>query len=454
MNLDSKSPQKKLRRSLARFQQKYFCRTYVTAALCRCSFFAFFAFFVSRQFAKLLFLPFRRSLRRFRRRFVRRLGFRHLTFMLALHLHQRVMRLLRTFAAFLLFALRLFLLRWLLDSRKLPQRFFSLFGRLSSSRQLQREHLLDHRIKLRSFRHSNSFQFVANGGNSSPQRPPFIQVRLDLRERAGISRFRQQVAGPVRRHLFHELEGVNRSIQFLAGQFLAGRFGLLAEAQNLFRLGGAEPQFPQQVRLLAIFQPSQNRQQHRSRQPRPQTRHHQVVPHLAQLVDRFIVRFFLRQQRVHHLQQFVLFPRLQRAGRLFFLCQRAQLLARVFRRDAVMQIALHRQFQPLLRALLQLKAHPRRVSQHPQQSRRLVGEAVNRQRANLAAFNIRKPVRWVQQQSARSRIQRNGNRVQRKIAPPQILHDGGPTNIRPGSRPYIMVIARRGNASLAFARKQ
>src|SRR6266404_1562616 len=246
MNLDSKSPQKKLRRSLARFQQKYFSPQFSginshNRALLRAGAHWLAALrplrlatptVILRQRsdrristdtslenqassspAQLLLLPFRRALRRFCRRFVRRLRFRRFPFRLALHLHQRVMRLLRTFAAFLLFALRLFLLRRLLDSRKFPQSFFSLFGSLASSRQLQREHLFDHRIKLRPFRHSNSFQFVANRANSSPQWPPFIEVRLDFRKRRRISRFRQQVADPVRRHFFHKLEGVNRSVQ-------------------------------------------------------------------------------------------------------------------------------------------------------------------------------------------------------------------------------------------------
>ena len=86
--------------------------------------------------------------------------------------------------------------------------------------------------------------------------------------------------------------------------------------------------------------------------------------------------------------------------------------------------ALDGEIEPFLGALFDFESHASRKPQHSQQPDRLVRETVNRQRANLPALDVRQAVGGIKKQSPRSRIQRNGNRIERKIAPPQVFHDG------------------------------
>ena len=151
--------------------------------------------------------------------------------------------------------------------------------------------------------------------------------------------------------------------------------------------------------------------------------------------------------------QVVVFPFLQHQMRALFAAQAAQLLPGIFGRDALLQFAFNRQVEPFLGARFQLESHARGQAQRAQQAHRLIREAVNRQRADFAVLDVRQSVGGIEQQSARSRIQRDGNRIQRKIAPPQIFHDGGPAHLRPRAGTNVVFIARGGDAALDVARR-
>lgn len=79
---------------------------------------------------------------------------------------------------------------------------------------------------------------------------------------------------------------------------------------------------------------------------------------------------------------------------------------------------------------------------------------MNGKGANFAVLDVREAIRGVEQQSARRRIQRDGNCVERKVAASQILHDGGPANFRARARAHVVVIARGGKTALAIPGEQ
>ena len=174
MNLDSKSPRKELRCSFAGFQQKSFPLGHSSGLNLQNKLPAVAA--VSLQ--SLLPFRFRHRFPGFHHRLVRSGRGTWLALRFSLHLHQRIVCFLRTLSRLFLFALRLLLFRRFLDSGEFPQSLFPLLGRLASSIHLQCEHLFNHRIELRSFRHSNACQFFAHGPNSCSQRPPLVQIRL------------------------------------------------------------------------------------------------------------------------------------------------------------------------------------------------------------------------------------------------------------------------------------
>ncbi len=58
-----------------------------------------------------------------------------------------------------------------------------------------------------------------------------------------------------------------------------------------------------------------------------------------------------------------------------------------------------------------LKFHARRVAQNAHQPNRLIGERVNRERANFLLLEVGQAVRRIEQQPARLHVQRNGDGV-------------------------------------------
>src|SRR5258708_35680913 len=129
----------------------------------------------------------------------------------------------------------------------------------------------------------------------------------------------------------------------------------------------------------------------------------------------------------------------------------AKLTAGILRFNGVLQIALDGQIKPFLGALLNLEAHARREAQDPQQTDRLVGEAVNGERAHFGTLNIGQAVCRVEQQAARGGVERNSDGVEGEVAPAEIFHDGGPANLGARSGTNIMDVASGGNGAPAVA---
>src|SRR5258708_1501747 len=129
----------------------------------------------------------------------------------------------------------------------------------------------------------------------------------------------------------------------------------------------------------------------------------------------------------------------------------AKLTAGILRFNGVLQIALDGQIKPFLGALLNLEAHARRKAQDPQQTDRLVREAVNGESTHFGTLNIGQAVSGIEQQAARGGVERNGDSVEGEVAPAQIFHDGGPANLGARSGTNVMVVPGGGNAALAVA---
>ena len=107
----------------------------------------------------------------------------------------------------------------------------------------------------------------------------------------------------------------------------------------------------------------------------------------------------LGKLRMQRFQQVMRFPRLQNRRRLFLARDLPKFAAGIFRRNRFLQLALHGQLEPFRRARLHLEFHARRIAQRAQQAHRLIGEAVNRKRANLAALEIGEAIGRIEQQA-------------------------------------------------------
>ncbi len=118
-----------------------------------------------------------------------------------------------------------------------------------------------------------------------------------------------------------------------------------------------------------------------------------------------------------------------------------------------MQLAFDGQVEPLLRARFHPEIHPRAVAQNSHQPDGLIRKRVIGKRAHFLFFKVGQAVRRIEQQPARLRIQRNGNRIDRKIATPQILHDPRETDLRFGAGLLIDIIARARNRAIHVARE-
>ena len=136
-----------------------------------------------------------------------------------------------------------------------------------------------------------------------------------------------------------------------------------------------------------------------------------------------------------------------------FTAQAAQLFPGIFGSDGLLQFAFNRQIEPFLGARFQLESHARGQAQGAQQAHRLIREAVNREGADFAVFDVGQSVGGIEQQSARSGVQRDGNGIQRKVAPPKVFHDGGPAQLRPRAGTNVVFIASGGDAALDVPRK-
>jgi hypothetical protein len=163
---------------------------------------------------------------------------------------------------------------------------------------------------------------------------------------------------------------------------------------------------------------------------------------------------FFGHQRVHALQKIVLFPLLQNQVRTFFLGEGAEFVAGILRENGGLQFPFDGESEPFLGARLELVAHASSKTQRAQKAHGLIGKRMNGKGANFAVLDVREAIRGVEQQSARRRIQRDGNCVERKVAASQILHDGGPANFRARARAHVVVIARGGKTALAIPGEQ
>ena len=83
------------------------------------------------------------------------------------------------------------------------------------------------------------------------------------------------------------------------------------------------------------------------------------------------------KEGIDYLQQLDLFPGLEHHRGAFLARNGLQFAAGVLLLDGVMQVALDGQVEPLLRTLLDLKAHTCRKPQQAQQTHRLIGETVD-----------------------------------------------------------------------------
>src|ERR1700726_4769278 len=174
-----------------------------------------------------------------------------------------------------------FLFLWnFLDSRQLPQNLFALLESLAATRQLHGKHLFHDLVKLCAARHTQSLKLVPHHRQSDAHRPPFVQIRSNLGQCRGVRRLRKQIGNLIQWHLLQEAVRVDRGIQLLSDQFLLCIQGLLRETQGLVDFRGTVPGLREHGALLAIFEPSENRQQRRRTESRPEARGEQILANL------------------------------------------------------------------------------------------------------------------------------------------------------------------------------
>ena len=136
------------------------------------------------------------------------------------------------------------------------------------------------------------------------------------------------------------------------------------------------------------------------------------------------------QLRMNRADQSLRFPRFQNRAGLVLARGLPQLLADIRRRYGVDQLPFDSEREPFGGARFELELHARGVTHRSQQAHRLVAECVNGEAAHFAIFKIRQAVGRVEKQAARRRIQGNGNRIEREVAPVQVFHDGSPAYFR------------------------
>ena len=117
----------------------------------------------------------------------------------------------------------------------------------------------------------------------------------------------------------------------------------------------------------------------------------------------------------------------------------------------MLEVPLEGESKPFLCARFQFEAHAGGIAHGAQQANRLIRETVYRKRAHLATLDIGKAVGGIEQQTARGRIQRDGDGVQRKVPPAQILHDRRPADFGARARPDVIIVARGGDAAVAIS---
>ena len=254
-------------------------------------------------------------------------------------------------------------------------------------------------------------------------------------------------------NLFEEGKGVARRCRLPAGQHLGDLLGFCFQVQHRVHFAGTKFHAVERGAALARFEPAKQRAGDRPEQARPAAHGHHIVARADHPLERIVMRVTPRQLRMNRPDQAVHLPGLQDGGQLLFPGELAHFPADVFRRDGLVQAALDGQGEPFGGARLYLETHACAVTQQAQQAHRLVGEAVNGKSAHLAAPEVSEAVRGVEQQAPRGGVQGDGDGVQRKVAAPQVLHDGGPADLGPGARAVIHVVARRGDAAIHVAGK-
>ena len=78
---------------------------------------------------------------------------------------------------------------------------------------------------------------------------------------------------------------------------------------------------------------------------------------------------------------------------------------------------------------------------------------MDREGADFLAFEIREAVGGIEQQAARLRVERNGDRVDREIAAPQVLHDAREAVFGFRAGLFVDIVARGGNRAVGVSRE-
>ena len=154
---------------------------------------------------------------------------------------------------------------------------------------------------------------------------------------------------------------------------------------------------------------------------------------------------------MHHFEQVVLFPGLERGRGIVLLAQLAHFVGDVRGGNVFVVFAGEGQIEPAGGAFLERVTQPGGKAQGAQQAHRLIGKAVHGEDADLAPLDVRQPVGGVEQKAAGGGIQREGDGVDGKIAPPQVVQDGGETDLGLRAGMLIDFVAGRSQRAVHLA---
>ncbi len=177
------------------------------------------------------------------------------------------------------------------------------------------------------------------------------------------------------------------------------------------------------------------------------------LPGLLQLLQPRVIQLRAGQIRREQVQQLLFFQHPNDVGAIGFVGDMAQLFQQIRGRDARFQLRFPRIVVLHLGALFDGETQPHLEAQHPQQADRIVIERIIADRAQLLALQIAHAVVGIEQQAARSRIQRQRDGVDGEIAPAQVLMNGGGPHRGLGPGLGVFLLARHPDGGMDAARK-
>ena len=155
-----------------------------------------------------------------------------------------------------------------------------------------------------------------------------------------------------------------------------------------------------------------------------------LLPGLEELRQGGAVHFGASPVRAEYFEPAFLFERAHHVQRVLLVRQLRGFVSNGFVGDVFDVIVLSRRVETCLRTFFERPVKPGGKTRRPNQPRRVFDECVIVQNTQHFGFNISRAVKGIHEQAARTRIERQGHRVDREIAALQVFDNGGWRHLR------------------------